>query len=280
MIHLLFATTLTLAVAQEPTPPNGAKDPPPPAEQTQDQAKETPPEHLRPVPQGDATKDPKEADAKEGDAEEPKAPDLESPAPDADAKKPDDGMLVEQNYREAMRTYQSVFSQEANMDLKNVRTRITANEKLLSDYGGRLSDSESRLRALRTSFDKKVMAARQGQKEGRIPQDAFDRMLNEQKDLKSSQEKELEGDIAFYRQEMAGLRSKLTELRSRNRLLSFDADLSGGKKAVRAAPSLQDEIVAKFQKLNRFEMRPIPLPYQDEKGGCSECRDCVLGNKR
>jgi hypothetical protein len=281
MIHLLLTTTLMLAVAQDPPPPSGSDEEPAPAEQVEspDQEKDaTPPApDTPPKTAKEVAPDAEGSDAKAA-LDAARTQDEEGKPTDAEGKKPAEAQ-VEENYREAMRTYQGVFSQESSMDLQNVRTRIAANEKLVADHSARLTDAEGRLRALRTGFDRKVMAARQGQKDGKIPQATFDRLLAEQKEQKASQERELEGDIVFYRQEVAAARARLVDLRSRNRMLSFDADLNGGKKPAHVAPALQDEILAKFQKLNRFELRPIPLPYHDARGGCGECRDCVLGNK-
>src|SRR5262245_50096331 len=285
MIDFLFVASLALWIGQDSPPPqDSAGSEPPRVEQNQEPQEEAAPEKTPPTEklapekprpensaQDNSSSDEPAHNGGKAEKAEPKDPGEEQ----AEEHVSDD-QRVEANYREAMRTYQDVFSQESGMDLKNVQTRISANEKLLADHTSKLNEAEARLRSLRTGFDRKVIAARQGQKEGRIPQAVFDQMVTEQKRQKASQERDLEGDIAFYRQEVAALRVRLTELQSRQRLLAFDADLSGAKRTPKKPPPLSDEIMAKFQKLNRFELRPIPLPYHDEKGGCDACRECVL----
>jgi hypothetical protein len=189
----------------------------------------------------------------------PAGPAETGPAGASAADDPEASAEINANYDATMGIYSKILDAQG-YETGGLDRRILSNEEIVTRYKPELTRAEDELRRLQVDWMNSAFRLRQQKEMGALSEDAFQKRvaLEEQKFLR--RRSAVQGDVAFYREEIAAAERRLGEMRTQRVAVEERAKREGKAKPkpVPASQRIFDDLGGRLEKLGPLSPR-LPM---------------------
>lgn len=126
--------------------------------------------------------------------------------------------VINRNYERALDTYQD--ASDPSHSLASLDRRIANNERIITEYRQRIAQAQEERRVLQVEMFNRILYLRQQRERGDITQQMFDDLARQEERQFEQRSRQVNEDLEAWHREVQQAEQRLTELRSRRRMLS------------------------------------------------------------
>lgn len=128
---------------------------------------------------------------------------------------------IRRNQQDTLKIYERSLNRNST-EISNVSRRLQVNHGIIEKYQKSLDETREELAKLQARYVSRTLALKKSLDEGKISQDTYDRLLDEDGQKFRNREAELKEDLEFYSKEIETARKLVKELTLRKELLEID----------------------------------------------------------